>query len=369
MAAARSSRRALARSGRAVLPANSPRRAAAPNVAHQPSRRRRGLFRLRGRRRDAQFLQSTASRIAPSTSRAARRWTATTANLIAAVRSTGRTAVVVAEGDPAPLVLRVGGMTCGHCSAQVEQALAAVAGVTAAEVDLASGLATVAGTATPEALVAAVEATGKTAAVDGAAAPVVLRVGGMTCGHCSAQVEAALAAVAGVTTAHVDLEAGLATVEGAVAPEALVAAVAATGKTAALAGEGAAAAPAPSDASDLPPRMRRSLEMAAREGGGGGRGGGGADGGGAARRRHGLRPPQRAGRAGARCGGRRHRRQTSTWRRASRRWRARRRSRRSWRRSRRRARRRRRSAARRRPCGCASTGWCARAASPPSSAR
>ena len=55
---------------------------------------------------------------------------AATATIIAAVRSTGRTAVVVAEGDPAPLVLRVGGMTCGHCSAQVEQALAAVAGVT-----------------------------------------------------------------------------------------------------------------------------------------------------------------------------------------------------------------------------------------------
>ena len=60
-------------------------------------------------------------------------------------------------------VLKIGGMTCGHCSSRVQKALVAVPGVRAAEVDLEAGTATLIGEATIKALVEAVEATGKTA--------------------------------------------------------------------------------------------------------------------------------------------------------------------------------------------------------------
>ncbi|HWG91981.1 MAG TPA: heavy metal-associated domain-containing protein [Candidatus Thermoplasmatota archaeon] len=61
--------------------------------------------------------------------------------------------------------LRVEGMTCGHCQGRVEKALAAVPGVTKAQVDLAGGKATVVHgkEATPDALVKAVEGAGYTA--------------------------------------------------------------------------------------------------------------------------------------------------------------------------------------------------------------
>ncbi|MDE5592605.1 MAG: cadmium-translocating P-type ATPase [Clostridiales bacterium] len=57
-------------------------------------------------------------------------------------------------------VLKVQGMSCGHCSARVQKALVAVAGVTNAEVDLASGTATVEGDFDVAAAVAAVENAG-----------------------------------------------------------------------------------------------------------------------------------------------------------------------------------------------------------------
>lgn len=41
-----------------------------------------------------------------------------------------------------------------------------------------------------------------------------LEVSGMTCGHCRMAVESALREVPGVTSAHVDLERGIAIVEG-----------------------------------------------------------------------------------------------------------------------------------------------------------
>mmetsp|Transcript_21693 Transcript_21693/g.71762 ORF Transcript_21693/g.71762 Transcript_21693/m.71762 type:complete len:112 (+) Transcript_21693:33-368(+) len=66
--------------------------------------------------------------------------------------------------DDAAHVLRIGGMTCGHCVGAVTSALEGVAGVARADVDLERGLATVA--AAPGAslaladLVDAVEASG-----------------------------------------------------------------------------------------------------------------------------------------------------------------------------------------------------------------
>ena len=157
--------------------------------------------------------------------------------LVEAVEATGKTAEPETTEPEPTIVLTVGGMTCGHCSARVEKILAAVPGVTSATVDLEAGRATVVGSVAAEALVAAVEGTGKTAAVEAASEPstTVLKVGGMTCGHCSARVEKALAAVPGVASATVDLDAGLALVRGDSAVEALVAAVEGTGKTAAVA--------------------------------------------------------------------------------------------------------------------------------------
>ncbi|MDE6618429.1 MAG: cadmium-translocating P-type ATPase [Clostridiales bacterium] len=63
-------------------------------------------------------------------------------------------------GNNMKTVLKVQGMSCGHCSARVQKALAAVAGVTNAEVDLASGTATVEGDFDVAAAVAAVENAG-----------------------------------------------------------------------------------------------------------------------------------------------------------------------------------------------------------------
>ncbi len=61
-------------------------------------------------------------------------------------------------------------------------------------------------------------------------------VTGMTCGHCRSAVQRALTEVEGVDTATVDLEAGVARVEGDAKPEALVAAVQKEGYGATVAG-------------------------------------------------------------------------------------------------------------------------------------
>lgn len=58
--------------------------------------------------------------------------------------------------------LKIDGMTCGHCVMHVKEALLAVAGVTAADVDLRTGTATVQG-GDAQALIQAVEAEGYTA--------------------------------------------------------------------------------------------------------------------------------------------------------------------------------------------------------------
>lgn len=55
---------------------------------------------------------------------------------------------------------RIEGMMCNHCKAHVEKAIGALDGVTSVEVDLASGTARVTGTASPEAVCAAVQAAG-----------------------------------------------------------------------------------------------------------------------------------------------------------------------------------------------------------------
>ena len=68
-----------------------------------------------------------------------------------------------------PVDLAIEGMTCASCVARVEKALVAVPGVTSAAVNLATERATVAGTADPAALIAAVEKAGYDARVAAAA--------------------------------------------------------------------------------------------------------------------------------------------------------------------------------------------------------
>lgn len=62
--------------------------------------------------------------------------------------------------DGGNVVLSISGMTCGGCAATVTRVLSRVPGVTAAEVDFASGRAVVTGGARPNDLIAAVEAAG-----------------------------------------------------------------------------------------------------------------------------------------------------------------------------------------------------------------
>lgn len=59
--------------------------------------------------------------------------------------------------------------------------------------------------------------------------PTTLAVAGMTCGSCARTVERKLRRVPGVNTAAVDLELGVAIVNGTAAPSSLIAAIEAAG--------------------------------------------------------------------------------------------------------------------------------------------
>lgn len=61
-----------------------------------------------------------------------------------------------------------------------------------------------------------------------------LIIGGMSCGHCTAAVDAALRAVAGVERVAVDLATGQARVDGSASPDVLIAAVVEAGYEARL---------------------------------------------------------------------------------------------------------------------------------------
>ncbi len=140
----------------------------------------------------------------------------------------------------------IGGMTCAGCAARAERAMAGVAGVARAEVNLAThggrvDLALDAGTGVLRDVTGALQAAGYPAAVR----RVRLAVEGMTCASCVGRVEAALAAVPGVVSVHVNLADGRAAVSTLGVPEAaLLEAVAGTGHAARVeTGERAEAAP------------------------------------------------------------------------------------------------------------------------------
>lgn len=128
------------------------------------------------------------------------------------------------------LSLPIRGMTCASCAAHVERALARVPGVASAEVNLATERATVdLGEDVPlSSLVRAVRDAGYDVPVE----TLTLAISGMTCASCAAHVEAALAGVAGVVAATVNLTTGRATVAflpGLAEPSDLISAVAAAG--------------------------------------------------------------------------------------------------------------------------------------------
>ena len=134
---------------------------------------------------------------------------------------------------PAPIQLPVEGMHCASCVGRIEAALAAVEGVASASANLATGRVQV--QARPgeapdvAALVRAIEKTGYRVP----AGSIELAVEGMTCASCVGRVERALQAVPGVERAAVNLATGRATVQGHVAEQALVDAIAGAGYRAA----------------------------------------------------------------------------------------------------------------------------------------
>ena len=136
------------------------------------------------------------------------------------------------------LGLTVEGMTCASCVRRVEQALEAVDGVAAVEVNLANGSARVhldTNRASAAALAEAVRAAG----YESPPVVVVLDVDDMHCAACVRRVEQALEKVPGVIAARVNLAAASAEVEvlGSVADTSLVEALGAAGYPASPRGE------------------------------------------------------------------------------------------------------------------------------------
>jgi heavy metal translocating P-type ATPase len=132
--------------------------------------------------------------------------------------------------QPRELAFQVEGMTCASCVRRVEKALAAVPGVSAASVNLASETARVVydAPADPAALTGALAKAGYPAR----SVETAFEVESMSCASCVGRVEKALKAVPGVLDARVNLAAETATVtwlEGATTPAAIGAAAARAG--------------------------------------------------------------------------------------------------------------------------------------------
>src|ERR671916_3346276 len=106
----------------------------------------------------------------------------------------------------------VTGMSCAACARRVEKSLSRVMGVSEANVNFATGKATVAydpGAVKPEALIGAIESAGYWAEVRETS----FDVSGMTCASCVGRVEKALRKVPGVLDVSVNLATERARVE------------------------------------------------------------------------------------------------------------------------------------------------------------
>lgn len=113
-------------------------------------------------------------------------------------------------GMQTTLNFEIDGMTCGSCVGRAEKAIAAVQGVSRAEVNLANSSArvTIDGDETARAVSGALLEAGYPAVPRKQR----LQIEGMTCASCLAKVEAALNGVSGVVTASVNLASGVASV-------------------------------------------------------------------------------------------------------------------------------------------------------------
>ena len=113
-----------------------------------------------------------------------------------------------------PLVIRVNGMMCGHCTASVEKACMGVPGTVSAVASLEEKTVTVIGSASYEALKQAIVAEDYEVVDVPKADTLVIRVNGMMCGHCTASVEKACMSVPGTESAVASLENKTVTVTG-----------------------------------------------------------------------------------------------------------------------------------------------------------
>ena len=125
--------------------------------------------------------------------------------------------------------LPIKGMSCASCVARVERALAAVPGVAAVSVNLATEAATL--QAAPGVTAGALQQAIVNAGYELASAEIDLGIRGMTCGSCVARVERALSKVGGVLSVAVNLATERARIVALAGtdPETLRAAVAAAG--------------------------------------------------------------------------------------------------------------------------------------------
>ncbi|MEZ5888633.1 MAG: heavy metal translocating P-type ATPase [Paracoccaceae bacterium] len=135
-----------------------------------------------------------------------------------------------------PVSLSVEGMSCASCVARVARGLGSVDGISDVSVNLAAEAARFQadGPGSLSAAATKLEALGYPARK----ATVTLTIGGMTCASCVGRVERALAALPGVTEAHVNLAAESARVtylEGALEPTELMRAVEGAGYAAQIA--------------------------------------------------------------------------------------------------------------------------------------
>ena len=123
--------------------------------------------------------------------------------------------------------LRIHGMSCKNCVPPVEQSLLAVPGTESVDVDLSQGAAHVVTSATPDALVEAVEAVGKTASIE----PRILRlrISNMLCMGCKDGIHQALDRLADVKHVEVHLDSGIAEIEGTISAEAAIDTISSTG--------------------------------------------------------------------------------------------------------------------------------------------
>ncbi len=136
------------------------------------------------------------------------------------------------------ITLSIEGMSCASCVGRVQRALAAVPGVTNAEVNLATETARISGTAGTAALADVLDKSGYPARE----AVADLAIAEMTCASCVGRVERAFRAVPGVTGAEVNLATETARVrylEGAVSPATLIDVARAAGYPASLVGASA----------------------------------------------------------------------------------------------------------------------------------